>query len=47
MSRNQKTTGNPHTNGTRDSFNDKVGKLRMMGKSKKVTWDSSRRNRSI
>ena len=47
MVNQNKNTGNPHTNGTRDSFNLKVSRLSILGSSKKVAWDKARRNRSI
>jgi len=39
--------GQPHTNGTRNTFNNRVNRYVMLGKSKKVQWDGKRRNRSI
>lgn len=47
MVNQNKNTGNPHTNETRDLFNSKVSRLSMLGSSKKVAWDKARRNRSI
>ena len=43
----QSNTGQTQVNSTRETFNSKVSRLGMLGKSKKVAWDSSRRNRSI
>ena len=43
----QSNSGNEQLNATRNSFNNKVSKYRMLGGSKKVQWDSARRNRSI
>ena len=48
MTTNQETNnGQTQINQSRNSFNHKVSKYSMLGKSKKVTWDSTRRNRSI
>ena len=48
MTTNQETNnGQTQVNQTRNSFNDKVSKYRLLGNSKKVLWDNSRRNRSI
>ena len=48
MTTNQETNnGQTQINKTRNSFNDKVSKYRMLGTSKKIQWDSARRNRSI
>lgn len=43
----EQQNGQPHTNETRNSFNNRVGSYVMLGKSKKVQWDGKRRNRSI
>jgi hypothetical protein len=42
-----KETGNPQINTTRDSFNDNVQKLSILGKTKKVQWGGMRRYRTI
>ena len=47
MEQSQSNNGNTQINQTRNSFNEKVSKLRMLGTSKKVIWDGRRRNRSI
>ena len=48
MTTNQESNnGQSQINSTRNSFNDKVSKLRMLGNTKKVAWDSRRRNRAI
>lgn len=48
MTTNQETNnGQTQVNQTRNSFNNKVSKYRLLGNSKKVQWDNSRRNRSI
>jgi hypothetical protein len=47
MEVNQQSNGNTQLNSARESFNTNVSKLRMLGSSKKVIWDSYRRNRSI
>ncbi|MDB0072719.1 hypothetical protein OAA60_04520 [Porticoccaceae bacterium] len=43
----QSNNGNTQVNSTRNSFNDKVSKLKMLGSTKKVAWDNRRRNRAI
>ena len=40
-------SGHPHTNDTRKQFNNKIEKMAILGKTKKVAWDGKRRNRSI
>jgi len=47
MSKINKETGNPQINTARDSFNGKVEKLSLLGKSKKVQWGGMRRYRNI
>jgi len=47
MEVNQQSNGNTQLNSARESFNTNVSKLRILGSSKKVIWDSYRRNRSI
>lgn len=47
METHQSNNGNTQLNGVRNSFNEKVSKLRILGNSKKVIWDGRRRNRSI
>ena len=47
MSKVSKETGNPQINTTRDSFNDNVQKLSILGKTKKVPWGDMRRDRTI
>ena len=47
MSKVSKETGNPQINTARDSFNDNVQKLSLLGKTKKVQWDGMRRYRNI
>ena len=47
MEQNQSNNGNTQINQTRNSFNDKVAKLRLLGTSKKIIWDGRRRNRAI
>lgn len=39
--------GQPHTNNTRNTYNNRVGRYIMLGTTKKVQWDGRRRNRSI
>ncbi len=43
----QSNNGQTQVNQARGSFNNKVASYSMLGKSKKVAWDSARRNRSI
>ena len=45
--RNQQNNGNPHTQETRNQFNNKVSKLAILGQSKKVKWSDKRRFRNI
>ena len=47
MSKVSKETGNPQINTVRDSFNDNVQKLTLLGKTKKVQWGGMRRYRNI
>ena len=48
MSNNDNTsTGNPHTNSTRNDFNRRIEKYKMLGTTKRVEWANRRRNRSI
>jgi len=44
---NQNNNGNNQINNTRESFNEKVSKLSILGKTKKVQWEDKRRFRSI
>tara|TARA_R110000782_G_scaffold9263_1_gene29928 strand:- start:289 stop:429 length:141 start_codon:yes stop_codon:yes gene_type:complete len=43
----QQKNGNPHTNGTRNDLNNKISKLSLLGRSKKVQWSNKRRFRNI
>jgi hypothetical protein len=43
----QQNNGNPHTNETRNDLNNKISKLSLLGKSKKVQWSNKRRFRNI
>jgi len=47
MSDVSKQSGNPQINDTRNTFNGKVEKLNLLGKSKKVQWGGMRRYRTI
>ena len=47
MESRQNNNGNSQLNSIRETFNGKVTKLSMLGKSKRVFWDNQRRNRSI
>jgi|TARA_R100001377_G_scaffold6806_1_gene3670 hypothetical protein len=38
---------NSQVNDARNNFNQKVDKLAMLGKTKKVQWDAKRRHRAI
>ncbi len=46
MESNQKN-GNSQLNEARENSNEKVSKLSLLGKAKRVKWNSNRRNRSI
>ncbi len=46
MGENQ-NNGNTQLNNDRNNFNDKVSKLSLLGKSKKVKWSDKRRYRNI
>lgn len=41
------TNGNEQINSSKDSHNQRVEKMTYLGKSKKVTWNKMRRNKSI
>ena len=43
----QQNNGNPHTQDMRNTFNKKVAKYSMLGRSKKVQWAEKRRYRNI
>jgi hypothetical protein len=43
----QNNNGQTQVNSTRDLFNHKVSRLRILGSTKKAYWDSRRRNQSI
>ena len=47
MNSTHQTNGNTQVNGVRNDFNGKVDRLYLLGKSKKVQWDSRRRYRTI
>ena len=48
MTTSQETNnGQTQINQVRNSFNGKVSKYKMLGASKKVQWDNTRRNRAI
>jgi len=49
MSINEQSSNgqNSQVNDTRNNFNQKVERLSMLGKTKKVQWDAKRRHRSI
>ena len=43
----QQKNGNPQLNGERNTFNQRVSRLSMLGNSKKVKWSDKRRYRNI
>ena len=43
----ERATGNTQLDTERGNFNKRVSKLVMLGNSRKVQWDSKRRNRTI
>lgn len=43
----QSTNGNTQLNSERSNLNNRVSRFMMLGRSKKVAWDSRRRNRTI
>lgn len=43
----EQTNGNPQVQQMRNTFNDKVSKLSVLGKTKKVLWSNRRRWRNI
>jgi len=47
MSTERSNNGNTQLNSERGNHNSRVSKYVMLGKSKKVIWDSLRRNRTI
>lgn len=47
MSTSDQQNGNSQLNSERSSFNRKVAGLFILGKTKKVQWDSRRRYRTI
>lgn len=44
---NQKNNGNSQINNVRSSYNEKVSKLSMLGKTKKIQWENKRRYSNI
>ena len=42
-----KDNGNTQVNKTRDSYNNRVDNLRMLGGTKRIEWNSKRRHSSI
>jgi hypothetical protein len=47
MVRSEQSNGNTQVNSTRDSYNNKVSKLNMLGSTKRLEWEGKRRHRSI
>ncbi|MDB9800907.1 hypothetical protein OAB94_00845 [Flavobacteriaceae bacterium] len=47
MSTNDQQNGNSQLNSERSNFNRKVAGLSILGRTKKVQWDSRRRYRTI
>jgi hypothetical protein len=47
MSTEKSNNGNSQLNSERANYNSRVSKYRILGKSRKVMWDNSRRNRTI
>lgn len=47
MSTSDQTNGNTQLNSERNQLNNRVNKLNMLGKSKKVQWEGMRRHRTI
>lgn len=43
----QQNNGNPHTQETRNKFNQTVARYSILGKSKKIQWSDKRRYRNI
>jgi|14BtaG_2_1085337.scaffolds.fasta_scaffold02346_15 hypothetical protein len=43
----EQNNGNTQLNKERESFNDRVNRFSVLGKTKKVQWDASRRHRNI
>jgi len=43
----KQSNGNSTLNNSREDHNSKVGKLKGLGNAKGVTWNKTRRNRSI
>lgn len=47
MPAKDQNNGNTQLNDTRNSFNEKVSRLSMLGQTKKVKWSDKRRFRNI
>ncbi len=47
INNNNQDNGNTQLNSLRNDFNDKLSKKFYLGNTKKVAWDSKRRNRTI
>jgi|21_taG_2_1085346.scaffolds.fasta_scaffold25263_3 hypothetical protein len=44
---NKQDNGNPQLNSLRDDFNKRVDRKLILGNSKRITWNSIRRHRTI
>jgi hypothetical protein len=47
MAISDQTNGNTQLNSERNKLNNRIDKLRMLSKTKKVKWDGMRRHRNI
>ncbi len=47
INNNNQDNGNTQLNSLRNDFNEKLSKKFYLGNTKKVAWDSRRRNRTI
>ncbi len=47
MHNRDQENGNTQLNSERNNINGRISKYHFMGKTKKVTWDGQRRNRTI
>ena len=47
MSSKEQRNGNTQLNSERESVNNRISKLKHLGQSKRVQWDTKRSNRTI
>ena len=47
MSSKEQRNGNTQLNSERESVNNRISKLKYLGQSKRVQWDTKRSNRTI